>query len=70
MKNAGMHYSSSNRNVNGGPTRGGGSPKDTKGNGPGPGGSDTGMKATNVITVCGIHSEPYSPNANKVSKNR
>lgn len=68
MKNAGMSYKSANRNVNGGPTMGGSGPKDTKGGSMG--GSGTGMDATNVITVCGVHAEPYSPNANSQSKNR
>jgi hypothetical protein len=65
MKNAGYSYKSANRNVNGGSTMGGkGSPKSTSS------GSDTGMHATNVIKKCGVHTKPYSPNANSVSKNR
>jgi len=67
MKNAGYSYKSQNANVNSGETKGG-SPKDTKGGMMG--GSDTGLHATNVITVCGMHSKPYSPDASSQSKNK
>ena len=51
-------------NVNGGPTRGGGSPKDTTG------GKSTSGDATNVIVVCGSNPKEYSPSSTKQSRNR
>lgn len=64
MKEKGPHSTrSQNHNVNGGPTMGGGSPKDMTM------GKDTSRDATNVISVCGVKMKPYSPNANSQSKN-
>jgi hypothetical protein len=64
MKNAGMSYSSQNKNVNGGPTKGGGSPKDIKA------GADTGMHSTNTISTPGCNPPEGSPSATKHSKNQ
>jgi len=71
MKEVGPHSTrSANYNVNSGPTMGGGSPKKTSGSGPGPGGSDMGMHATNSIGKCPSPMPEYSPSATKQSKNR
>lgn len=64
MKDKGYSHKSQNFNVNGGPTRGGGSPKDTTD------GKSTDKDATNTIVVCGSNPKEYSPSSTKQSRNR
>lgn len=64
MQEKGPHPTrSQNWSANGGPTRGGGSPKDIKA------GADTGMHATNCIGKPGYPKES-SPSATSHSRNR
>ena len=64
MKDKGYSHKSQNHNVNGGPTRGGGSPKSTTD------GKDTSGNATNVIAKWGYNPPEASPSSTSFSKNK
>lgn len=63
MKDKGYSHSSQNSNVNGGPTRGGGSIKSTGD------GKATGVDSVNKIATWGTNPAEASPSSTKQSRN-